>query len=78
VVVVEPLGSHNLLTVRSGGDTLKVSAPPDVLPAPGSDVWLRIDPGRIRWMHPGSGQAFDPERDEPSPDPEEVLSRTGP
>jgi multiple sugar transport system ATP-binding protein len=76
VVVVEPLGSHNLLTVRSGGDTLKVSAPPDVLPAPGSDVWLRIDPGHIRWMHPVSGQAFDPERDEPSPEPEEVLSRT--
>jgi multiple sugar transport system ATP-binding protein len=75
VVVVEPLGSHNLLTVRTGDDKLKVSAPPDVLPAPDSDIWLRIEPERIRWMHPVSGQAFDPARDELSPEPAEVLSR---
>jgi multiple sugar transport system ATP-binding protein len=75
VVVVEPLGSHNLLTVRTGSDTLKVSAPPDVLPAPDSDIWLRIDPEHIRWMHPVSGQAFDPARDELSPESAEVLSR---
>jgi multiple sugar transport system ATP-binding protein len=50
VVVLEPLGSHNLLTVRSGKDLVKVSAPPDLFVAPESDVWLRIEPERIRWM----------------------------
>jgi multiple sugar transport system ATP-binding protein len=75
VLVVEPLGSHNLLTVRTGNDTVKVSAPPEVLPAPESDIWLRIEPEHIRWMHPVSGQAFDPVRDELSPEPAEVLSR---
>ncbi len=59
VVVVEPLGSHNLLTVRTGDDTLKVSARPDVFPAPGSDIWLRIEPERIRWMDAETGAAVD-------------------
>jgi multiple sugar transport system ATP-binding protein len=50
VLVVEPLGSHNLLTVQTGDDVLKVSTRPDVFPAPDSDVWLRIEADRIRWM----------------------------
>jgi multiple sugar transport system ATP-binding protein len=50
LVVLEPLGSHNLLTVRSGDDVLKVSTGPEVFPAPGTDVWLRLEPERIRWM----------------------------
>ena len=58
VIVVEPLGSHNLLTVRTGDDTLKVSAPADVFPVPESDVWLRITPERIRWMDAETGTAL--------------------
>jgi multiple sugar transport system ATP-binding protein len=58
VVVVEPLGSHNLLTVRTGDDMLKVSTPPDLFPAPDSDVWLRITPERIRWMSAETGAAL--------------------
>jgi multiple sugar transport system ATP-binding protein len=50
LVVLEPLGSHNLLTVRMGDDVLKVSAPPNVFPEPETDVWLRLEPERIRWM----------------------------
>ena len=57
VIVVEPLGSHNLLTVRVGDDMLKVSTPPDIFPAPDSDVWLALDPARIRWMDRDSGHA---------------------
>jgi multiple sugar transport system ATP-binding protein len=57
VVVVEPLGSHNLLTVRVGDDLLKVSTPPDLSPAPDSDVWLALDPARIRWMDRETGDA---------------------
>src|SRR6266545_2767487 len=58
VVVVEPLGSHNLLTVRLADDVLKVSTQPDVFPAAGSDVWLALDPARIRWMDRDTGDAF--------------------
>src|SRR6266516_2703962 len=58
VVVVEPLSSHHLLTVRLADDVLKVSAQPDVFPAAGSDVWLALDPARIRWMDRDTGDAF--------------------
>jgi multiple sugar transport system ATP-binding protein len=60
VLVVEPLGSHNLLTVRIGEDLLKVATPPDLFPSPDSDVWLELDPGRIRWMDRDSGHAVTP------------------
>jgi multiple sugar transport system ATP-binding protein len=69
VVVVEPLGSHNLLTVTSGKDTLKVSTSPHVFPEPNSSVWLRLEPGRIRWMDAETGAALDV----PSPLPEAVT-----
>jgi multiple sugar transport system ATP-binding protein len=59
VVVVEPLGSHNLLTVKSGEDTLKVSTSPRLFPEPDSSVWLRLEPTRIRWMDPETGTAVD-------------------
>jgi multiple sugar transport system ATP-binding protein len=59
VIVVEPLGSHNLLTVRTGDDMLKVSAPPTLFPAPDSDVWLLIAPESIRWMSAETGAALD-------------------
>jgi len=58
VVVVEPLGSHNLLTVRSGEDMLKVSTPPHLFPQPDSSIWLRLEPHRIRWMDPANGTAL--------------------
>jgi hypothetical protein len=37
---------------------LKVSAPPDLFVAPESDVWLRIEPERIRWMDRETGAAI--------------------
>jgi multiple sugar transport system ATP-binding protein len=58
VVVLEPLGSHNLLTVRSGKDMLKVAVGPELFPQPDSDVWLRLEPARIRWMDRDSGAAI--------------------
>lgn len=58
VQVVEPLGSHNLLTVRSGEDTLKVAADANLFPPPDSDVWLRIEPERVRWMDRETKQAL--------------------
>ena len=58
VIVLEPLGSHNLLTVRCGEDTLKVSIQPDLFPQADTDVWLRLEPARIRWMDRDTGTAI--------------------
>ncbi len=58
VIVVEPLGSHNLLTVKSGDDLLKVSTPPHLFPEPDSSIWLRLEHRRIRWMDAESGRAI--------------------
>jgi multiple sugar transport system ATP-binding protein len=58
VIVLEPLGSHNLLTVRCGDDTLKVSIQPDLFPSADSNVWLRLEPARIRWMDRDTGTAI--------------------
>jgi multiple sugar transport system ATP-binding protein len=58
VIVLEPLGSHNLLTVRCGDDLVKVSIRPELFPLVDSDVWLRLEPGRIRWMDRSSGEAI--------------------
>jgi multiple sugar transport system ATP-binding protein len=60
VIVVEPLGSHNLLTVKTGEDILKVSTQPHLFPEPDSSVWLRLEPHRIRWMDADSGTAIHP------------------
>jgi multiple sugar transport system ATP-binding protein len=62
VIVLEPLGSHNLLTVKAGDDVLKVSTRPDVFPAPDSVVHLRFEPSKIRWMDRETGAAVVPER----------------
>src|SRR5215204_565604 len=64
VVVVEPLGSHNLLTVRAGDNLLKVSVRPDLFPAPESELWLRIAPDRIRWMDGDGGAALGDEAED--------------
>ena len=55
VIVLEPLGSHNLLTVRCGEDALKVAVSPELFPQPETKVWLRLEPSRIRWMDRDTG-----------------------
>jgi multiple sugar transport system ATP-binding protein len=60
VIVLEPLGSHNLLTVKSGDDMLKIATPPHLFRPIDSDVWLHIEPGRIRWMDRETGDAIAP------------------
>ena len=59
VVVVEPLGSHNLITARAGDDVLKISAGNHFFPEPGSDVWLRLRPAQIRWLDRETGKVID-------------------
>ena len=60
VQVVEPLGSQNLLTVKIGEDTVKVSTHPTFDVKPNSDVWLRFPADKIRWINPDDGKVLYP------------------
>jgi multiple sugar transport system ATP-binding protein len=60
VRVIEPLGSHKLLTVQVGNEISKVSVAPDERVALNDDVWLHFDPEKIRWMDAATGEAISP------------------
>lgn len=60
VLVVEPLGSQNLLTVNIGDDTVKVATHPTFRVAPDEDVWLRFPADKIRWVDRDSGMTLYP------------------
>src|SRR5919201_416352 len=49
-LVVEPLGSHLLVTAAVAGQPLKVVTPTDFPARPGRPIWLRPEPARIRWL----------------------------
>jgi multiple sugar transport system ATP-binding protein len=48
VRVVEPLGSHLLLTIRLGKQQLKATTPIDFKVQADDEVWLRVKPGSVR------------------------------
>ncbi len=50
VLVVEPLGSQNLLTVRVGDDLVKISTHPTFAVAADDNIWLRFPVDKIRWV----------------------------
>jgi multiple sugar transport system ATP-binding protein len=58
VLVVEPLGSQNLLTVKIGEDLVKVSTHPTFRVEPGQNVWLRFPADKIRWVDRDNGKAL--------------------
>ncbi len=58
VVVLEPLGPQHLLTVRAGAEIVKVTVPVEFHAEPSAQVWLRLDPARIRLMDPATGEAL--------------------
>ena len=60
VLVVEPLGSQNLLTVKIGDDTVKVATHPTFKIAPDEDVWLRFPADKTRWVDRDSGKTLYP------------------
>lgn len=61
VLVVEPLGSQNLLTIRIGGDIIKVSTHPDFRAVPDQDIWIRFPSDKIRWIDRDSGKTLIPD-----------------
>ncbi|GAC1493961.1 MAG: sn-glycerol-3-phosphate ABC transporter ATP-binding protein UgpC [Candidatus Limnocylindrales bacterium] len=60
VQVVEPLGSHALITALVGTTAVKIQAPVDTPARPNEQVRLAVDGTRIRWMDDHSGAAIDP------------------
>lgn len=60
VLVVEPLGSQNLLTVKIGDDLVKVATHPTFRVKPGTDVWLRFPAEKIRWVDRDNGKVLYP------------------
>ena len=58
-LVVEPLGSHNLVTIDVDGQLVKATTRPDVSIGRDVELGLRIDSSRIRWLDHESGAALD-------------------
>ena len=50
VIVVEPLGSHALLTVMVGNESMKVVAPADTTLRADEEIRLAPEPHKVRWM----------------------------
>jgi len=58
VIVMEPIGPQKLLTVRAGEETLKVTASLEFHAEEGQQIWLRLNPARIRLMDAATGAAI--------------------
>lgn len=58
VLVIEPLGSHLLLTMQIGDQSLKVTTPSDFPAETDHQLWLQPDYSKIRWLDAESGAAL--------------------
>lgn len=59
VLVVEPLGSHLLLTVQVGGAPLKVQTRVDFPVQPDQTIYLKLEPKQVRWFDPQTGMRYE-------------------
>jgi multiple sugar transport system ATP-binding protein len=59
VLVVEPLGSHNLVTLQLGEEQLKATTRPDADLRRDQEVGIAFEPDRIRWLDAERGVALD-------------------
>ena len=50
ILVVEPLGSHNLITAKVGDEFTKVNTRAELMPEPGAKLWLKPMPDKVRWL----------------------------
>ena len=58
VRVVEPMGSHLLLTGAIDGQLARIVAPPTAKVNAGERVGLNVDPSRVTWIDSGTGRAI--------------------
>lgn len=58
VRVVEPMGSHLLLTGSIEGQPARIVAPPTAKVRAGEKVGLKVDPTRLTWIDAASGRAL--------------------
>lgn len=58
VLVVEPLGSHLLLTVQVGEANIKVQTRVDFPVKPDQTIYLNLEADKLRWFDPESGVRF--------------------
>jgi multiple sugar transport system ATP-binding protein len=56
--VVEPMGSHLLLTGSIDGQPARIVAPPIAKVSPGERVGLNVDPARVTWIDSTTGRAI--------------------
>lgn len=59
ILVVEPLGSHNLLTAQVMSQRIKINAHADSHYETGQTIWLKPVAEKIRWMDAASGAAIE-------------------
>jgi len=60
VMVVEPLGSHALVTAKVAGTPVKIEAPVDIALKTDEAIHLAFDEARARWMAGDTGAAIGP------------------
>lgn len=58
VIVSEPLGAQQLLTVQVGENIMKVTTNPDLVVQPGQDIGLELSRGKLRLFDEGTDQAM--------------------
>ncbi|MFN0074088.1 MAG: ABC transporter ATP-binding protein [Chloroflexota bacterium] len=58
-LVVEPLGSHLLITAILEGQIVKVVTRTEFPATPGMQLWLRPERDRLRWLRPSDGSAIE-------------------
>lgn len=59
VLVVEPLGSHLLLTVQVGDTPIKVQTRIDFPVKPDQTIYLTLESNQVRWFDPQTGLRYD-------------------
>jgi multiple sugar transport system ATP-binding protein len=57
-MVVEPLGSHLLVTATVEGQLIKVVTRTDFAVQPGMPIWLQPEPDKLRWLRATDGVAL--------------------
>ena len=57
-IVVEPLGSHLLVTATVEGQVVKVVTRTDFPARAGTPIWLEPEPDKLRWLRAADGTAF--------------------